>query len=142
MASSASPLRSIPSLFGVEAVPADRRAEPRLSAEVLGLHGEGRLAAGVHVRVVNVSPGGALLEQGEWLRPGTRTDLRVTRPGPDGQPELIGVSGVVARCWVLQLSPLRYRTALVFSNSRAMAAGPSAPLDDGEVEILLEELSA
>ncbi len=109
---------------------------------MLGLHGEGRLTAGVHVRVVNVSPGGALLEQDELLRPGTRTELRVTRPGQDGQPELIAVSGVVARCWVHQLSPLRYRTALVFANSSAMAAGPSAADDDGEVEILLEELSA
>ena len=140
MASSASPARSIPSLFAVEAV-ADRRAEPRLSADVLGLHGEGRLTAGVHVRVVNVSPGGALLEQGELLRPGTRTELRVTRPGQDGQTELIAVSGVVARCWVYQLSPLRYRTALVFASS-AKAAGQPAADEDGEVEILLEELSA
>ena len=84
MASSASPARSVPSPFAIEAV-ADRRAEPRLSAEVLGLHGEGRLSAGVHVHVVNVSHGGALLEQGALLRPGTRTELRVTRPGQDGQ---------------------------------------------------------
>ena len=141
MPPSASPASSVPSPFGIQAV-ADRRAEPRLSAEVLGLNTEGRLAAGVRVRVINVSQGGALLEQGEWLRPGTRTDLRVTRPGPDGQPELIGVSGVVGRCWVHRLSPLRYRTALVFSNNRTMPAGQSAANDESEVEILLEELSA
>ena len=105
MASSASSARSVPSLFAI-APGADRRAEPRLSAEVLGLHGEARLTAGVHVRVVNVSHGGALLEQGELLRPGMRTELRVLRPGPDGQNELIAVSGVVARCWVHRLSPL------------------------------------
>jgi hypothetical protein len=94
------------------------------------------------VHVVNVSHGGALLEQGALLRPGTRTELRVTRPGQDGQSELIAVSGVVARCWVHRLSPLRYRTALVFADSCSMAAGQPVLNEDGEVEILLQDISA
>ena len=122
---------------------ADRRVEPRLSAEVLGLDVDARLTVGVHVRVVNVSRGGALLEQHEWLRPGTRTELRLSRPAAGlVQRELLTAAGVVARCWVYRLSPLRYRTALIFTASRPVA--PSAPdhQDGGEVELDLSEGAA
>ena len=109
---------------------ADRRSEPRLSAEVLGLDVEARLTVGVHVRVVNLSRGGALLEQGEWLRPGTCTELRMGRPvAGSAQPQQLVASGTVERCWVYRLSPLRYRTALVFSGGgRSLPAGAEAPV--------------
>lgn len=116
----------------------DRRHEPRLSAEVLGLDANARLTVGVHVRVINVSQGGALLEQGEWLRPGTRTELRLTRSMEGaGGGERLAAPGVVARCWVHRLSPLRYRAALVFTIGRSATSA-----DDGEVEIVLHEKSA
>ena len=138
--SSPPPKRPVPSPFTLEPV-ADRRAEPRLSAEVLGLDIDGRLTVGVHVRVVNVSRGGALLEQGEWLRPGTRTELRLSRPSDDtAAAKLLAAAGVVARCWVHRLSPLRYRTALVFNNARPTP--PARPDDDAEIEIDLSEGAA
>ena len=46
--------------------------------------------------------------------------------------EQLAAPGVAARCWVHQLSPLRYRAALVFN--QAVTPGPLLP-DDGEVEI-------
>ena len=108
---------------------ADRRTEPRLSAEVLGLDVDARLTVGVHVRVVNVSRGGALLEQAEWLRPGTCTELRMGRPVVGGsRSQQLTASGTVERCWVYRLSPLRYRTALVFSGGRSLPAAPEAPV--------------
>jgi hypothetical protein len=131
-----------PTPFNIGAV-ADRRTEPRLSAEVLGLEGEARLTLGVHVRVVNVSHGGALLELGEWLRPGTRTELRLSRPVAETEPpQLLAAPAVVARCWVHRLSPLRYRTALLFSGNRPITPGQGDGNDDGEVEIVLHEKSA
>lgn len=128
MSSPVSPNRPSPTPFTLDHV-ADRRAEARLSAEVLGLEGDAQLTLGVHVRVVNVSRGGALLEFHEWLRPGTRTEVRLSRPVP-GSPktQLLAARGTIARCWVHRLSPLRYRTALVFSGGRAIGddAGPIA----------------
>jgi hypothetical protein len=139
MSSSLPPKRPVPSPFTLEPV-ADRRTEPRLSAEVLGLDTDARLTVGVHVRVVNVSRGGALLEQGEWLRPGTRTELRLTRPtDAAAHGKLLAATGTVARCWVHRLSPLRYRTALVFNAARPV---PPAESVDAEVEIDLSEGAA
>jgi hypothetical protein len=111
-----------PSPFTFDPAP-DRRTEPRLGAEVLGLDVEARLTVGVHVRVVNLSRGGALLEQPEWLRPGTRTELRLVRHTDGDAGEQLAAPCVVTRCWVYRLSPLRYRTALVFTGSRPMTPG-------------------
>jgi hypothetical protein len=135
--------RPAPTPFNIGSV-ADRRTEPRLSAEVLGLNGEARLTLGVHVRVVNVSRGGALLDLGEWLRPGTRTELRLSRPIADAEPsQQLAATAVVARCWVHRLSPLRYRTALVFSGGgRPATPGSPEAGDDGFVEVVLHEKSA
>jgi hypothetical protein len=128
MSSSASSSRPSPKPFTFDRG-ADRRAEPRLSAEVLGLDVDARLTVGVHVRVVNVSRGGALLEQGEWLRPGTRTELRLSHQvaGAD-HPQQLAANGMVSRCWVHRLSPLRYRTALVFAGGRPLDGAAEAPV--------------
>ncbi|MGE0359653.1 MAG: PilZ domain-containing protein [Vicinamibacterales bacterium] len=132
----------MPAALTFESV-SDRRHEPRLSADVLGLDADARLTVGVHVRVVNVSRGGALVEQEEWLRPGTRTELRLTRPVDGVEPaELLAAPGVVARCWVHRLSPLRYRTALVFATAGRTTPDPADGLDPGEVEVVLHEKSA
>lgn len=121
----------------------DRRADPRLSADVLGLDPAARLTAGVQVQVVNLSARGALLEQREWLRPGTRTELRLARTGPGDEPaEQYAAAAVVARCWVHGLSPLRYRTALVFAGDLAVPARADEAFDEVEVELVLQELSA
>jgi hypothetical protein len=128
MSSSPSSGRPSPKPFTFDHV-ADRRAEARLSAEVLGLEGEARLTLGVHVRVVNVSRHGALLESAEWLRPGTTTELRLTRPEDGSGPaQLLAASGTIVRCWVHRLSPLRYRAALVFAGGRPLSGSQDAPV--------------
>lgn len=115
------------------AVDRDRRSEPRLSAEILGLEGDASLSQGIYVRVLNVSSGGALVELNEWIRPGTRSVLRLSRT-PDGtaSPERLLARGQIARCWVDRLAPLRYRAAMVF------AQGATQPPPEAEVAILLE----
>ena len=112
----------------------DRRAQPRLSTEVLGLNAEASLSPGVEVRVLNVSPGGALLELNEWIRPGTRSTLKLSRPTAGTPPaERLMAHGHVVRCWVNRLAPLRYRAALVFAPAEVEPAAP-----DDDLILLLE----
>lgn len=131
--SSSSQTSSLP--FALAPV-SDRRAQPRLSAEILGLDVDAKLSLGVHVRVMNVSNGGALLELHEWIRPGTRSELRLSKPVEAQEPEKLTAHGQIVRCWVHRLSPLRYRAALVFN-----AASPSSPRGSGveeDLTVLLE----
>ncbi len=114
----------------------DRRAQPRLSAEILGLDEDAKLSLGVHVRVLNVSSGGALLELQEWIRPGTRSELRLSKPAVANEAERLSAQGQIVRCWVHRLSPLRYRAALVFSRLAPVTAGPLHTEED--LTILLE----
>ena len=114
----------------------DRRAQPRLSAEILGLDEDAKLSLGVHVRVLNVSSGGALLELQEWIRPGTRSELRLSKPALAHEAERLSAQGQIVRCWVHRLSPLRYRAALVFSSLAPVTAGPLHTEED--LTILLE----
>lgn len=114
----------------------DRRAEPRLSAEILGLDVDASLSQGVYVRVLNVSQGGALVELQEWLRPGTKSSLKLSRPAEDtGQRDRLVATGQIVRCWVDRLAPLRYRAAIVFAGSPGTPAPATPPTD---LTILLE----
>ena len=115
----------------------DRRIQPRLSAEILGLDEEATLSLGVHVRVLNVSSGGALLELQEWIRPGTRSELRLLKPALARDPERLSAKGQIARCWVHRLSPLRYRAALVFAGLAPVAPGAALHTEE-DLTILLE----
>ena len=108
----------------------DRRREARLSADVLGLDADAQLDVGVHVRVINISVGGALIEQQEWLRPGTVTELRLLRPVRGEHPEKLAASGAVLRSWVHRLSPLCYRSAIAFARVGAHAAQEAAVVED------------
>ncbi len=119
----------------VVAAATDRRSQPRLSAETLGLEVDARLSPGVPVRLVNVSSGGALLELQEWIRPGTRSELRLSKSPGNGETERLTANGHIARCWVQRLSPLCYRAALVFSAQVAVSADTT--LDD-DLMVLLE----
>lgn len=95
----------------------DRRSQPRLSAEILGLEADATLSQGIFVRVLNVSAGGALVELHEWIRPGTKSALRLTRPIETGDRpgDRLTANGQIVRCWVDRLAPLRYRAAIVFT---------------------------
>lgn len=103
----------------------DRRSQPRLGAEILGLDVDASLSQGIYVRVLNVSQGGALVELHEWIRPGTRSSLKLSRPG-DGTTatERLVASGQIVRCWVDRLAPLRYRAAIVFGGQGTAAPPP------------------
>jgi len=116
----------------------DRRSQPRLSTEVLGLAGDATLSQGVHVRVLNVSSGGALVELDEWIRPGTRSALKLSRPAQDGAPvDRMVASGQIVRCWVDRLAPLRYRAAVVFAAPPGTSSSQSMN-GDGPLTVLLE----
>ena len=114
----------------------DRRSQPRLSAEILGLDVDASLSQGVYVRVLNVSTGGALVELNEWIRPGTRSAIRLSRPADaTTAAERLVASGQIVRCWVDRLAPLRYRAAIVFASPTAR---PTPPAADEDVTALLE----
>ncbi len=117
----------------------DRRAQPRLSAEVLGLDVAATLSQGVYVRVLNVSTGGALVELHESIRPGTKSALKLARPAGNGErAERMMATGQVVRCWVDRLAPLRYRAAMVFAPP---APGQQPPVSIGpehDLTVLLE----
>jgi hypothetical protein len=115
----------------------DRRSQPRLSAEVLGLDVDATLSQGIYVRVLNVSTGGALVELHEWIRPGTRSALKVSRPIAEGAPaDRMVATGQIVRCWVDRLAPLRYRAAMVFASQTA--APPPSAVDGTDLTVLLE----
>jgi len=115
----------------------DRRSQPRLSAEVLGLEVDATLSQGIYVRVLNVSTGGALVELHEWIRPGTRSALKVSRPVSQGAPaDRMVATGHIVRCWVDRLAPLRYRAAMVFASQAA--APPPPPAGSTDLTVLLE----
>ena len=114
----------------------DRRSQPRLSAEILGLDEDARLSLGVHVRVLNVSTGGALLELQEWIRPGTRSELRLSKPAFEPDADRLTAQGKVVRCWVHRLAPLRYRAALAFATSTPRQ--PESATGEDDLTVLLE----
>ncbi|MBP7776723.1 MAG: hypothetical protein KA371_06310 [Acidobacteria bacterium] len=117
----------------------DRRSQPRLSAEVLGLEVDATLSQGVYVRVLNVSTGGALIELHEWIRPGTKSALKLSRPLSAGvKADRMVASGLVVRCWVDRLAPLRYRAAMVFASPAPEQPRPDAAAPDTDLTVLLE----
>ena len=109
----------------------DRRSQPRLSAEILGLDADASLSQGVYVRVLNVSSGGALVELDEWIRPGTRSAIRLSRSTDANLPaERLVANGRIVRCWVDRLAPLRYRAAMVFASHSPASTPIDVPPED------------
>lgn len=66
------------------------------------------LRPGQEVRVINVSCGGALIESGNRMIPGLRTELQLS-----GLQRRV-VRGRIDRCRVTELDPVRYEGAIVF----------------------------
>lgn len=66
--------------------------------------------------VVNLSPGGALVESTLPLQPGARTELQ---PLGGTLPTL---GGCIGRCRVIAIDPMRYEAAVIFDH-RLVALG-------------------
>jgi hypothetical protein len=72
---------------------------------------EALLRPGQEVRLLNVSCGGALLESGNRMAPGMRTELQLS-----GVLRQV-VRGRIDRCRVTRLDPVRYEGAMVFDQT-------------------------
>ena len=95
---------------GIERAHTDRRLTRRHTP---GRHGivNAKVRPGYDVAVLNVSAGGALVESGHRLLPGSPVDLHLATP--DDQ---VAVRGRVLRCFVARLRPVRiwYHGAIGF----------------------------
>ena len=89
----------------------ERRAWPRVNTVSCADLARGRLRPGRPAQIVDVSPGGALIET-EWrLLPGMRVELQMGEP-----VALYNVKAKILRCHValLDRERIRYRGALMF----------------------------
>ena len=96
-----------------------RRHVRRPAAELVGLQAA-RLRPGLGAVLIDLSPGGALVETATRLRPGTKTVLQLTANDAD-----LRVSGEVVRAWVSAIVPERgilYRGALRFDRAAELPA--------------------
>ena len=90
----------------------ERRRHIRRPAAELGWLRAARLRPGLEAVLVDLSPGGALVETATRLRPGSKAVLQLTATGGE-----LKVSGEVMRAWVSAIVPDRgvlYRGALRF----------------------------
>jgi hypothetical protein len=86
----------------------DRRLGERVTPDETRWRALALLRPGQEVVLVNVSPGGALLESPTRLSPGARAELHLFGGSR------CSVRGRVERCRVSRLEPLRYEGAIVF----------------------------
>lgn len=95
----------------------ERRAWPRVSTFDGSGMAHGRLRPGRPAHIVDVSPGGALIETDCRLLPGMHVELQVGEP-----VALYSVKGRILRCHValLDRERIRYRGALVFEQQIAL----------------------
>jgi hypothetical protein len=75
------------------------------------------LRPGQEVRLLNISPQGALVESAARLRPGLRAELHLTQGA-----SRVAVRGRLERCEVVRLEPLVYRGAILFEECLALPA--------------------
>lgn len=101
-----------------EARDTERRAWPRVST----LDSNGRLLPGRVARIVDLSPGGALIETDCRLLPGTLVELQLGDPGARSR-----VRGRILRCYVAALDRergVRYQGALAFEEPLPFTGEP------------------
>ena len=108
----------------------DRRRAPRLTAAETAWAEAALLRPGQDVVVINLSPGGVLVESGSRMSPGARAELQLL-----GESRR-AVRGRVERCRVVRLDPVRYQGAIVFDEQLELAARPLRPIErreDGDI---------
>lgn len=100
-----------------DALTSERRAWPRVSTAERMEMASGRLCPGRSAQIVDVSPGGALIETDWRLLPGMRVELQLGEP-----VALYRVRGRILRCHVtlLDRDRIRYRGALAFEDQLAI----------------------
>jgi hypothetical protein len=86
----------------------DRRLASRVAPQQTPWQPVAILRPGQEVHVINLGPGGALIESANRMNPGTRTELQLSGAGRRSIP------GRIERCAVTGLDPLRYQGAIVF----------------------------
>lgn len=100
----------------------DRRRCRRWRPSEVAWLASARLRTGLDLEVMNLSAGGALVEGGIRLLPGSRLTLQLAGPGA-----CIHVTARVLRCEVVSLRPvgIRYRGAMAFESPLALESEPS-----------------
>ena len=94
----------------------ERRGTERVTPDSTAWRKVALLRPGQDVLVINLSPGGALVESPTRLNPGVRTELQLF-----GIPRRV-VRGRIERCRVARLEPLCYEGAIVFEERLEIAA--------------------
>jgi hypothetical protein len=94
---------------------ANRRRHERIPAELTPWDRSALLRPGLDVRLVNLSRGGALVESGNRMNPGVRTELQLR--GARRRT----VCGRIGRCYVTSLDPIRYHGAIAFDDGLEMS---------------------
>ncbi|MFN2446081.1 MAG: PilZ domain-containing protein [Vicinamibacterales bacterium] len=107
----------------------DRRHAPRVPPRVANVQSHGIVRPGHDVHVLNLASGGALVECGARLRPGSHTELQVVRDGTR-----VALRAVITRCRVARLAPLVYEAALCFEQPLSIDA--RVPLETARTERL------
>lgn len=102
----------------------ERRAWPRTLTRDRADMAHGRLRPGRPAQIVDVSPGGALIETECRMLPGMHVELQLGAPVP-----LYKVKGRILRCHVslLDRERIRYRGALAFEEHLAFGRGINGP---------------
>lgn len=103
---------------------AERRRDERLPPDQTRWADAGKIRPGFDVRVVDIGPGGVLIEAPTRLHVGTQVELALFA---SDTPLRLDVIGVVRRCHVSSLNPLTFRGALEFAQ----------PLDVGALQPFL-----
>jgi len=88
-----------------------RRRDRRTAPAGTPWQAEAVVRPGLVVRLLNISARGALVESAGRLQPGRLAELQLT--AVDGDVRQVA-RGVVGRCQVARLTPLRYQGAIVF----------------------------
>lgn len=89
-------------------VTTDRRRQARAQPEEMGWRRLALLRPGQDVELLNLSPGGALVESPFRMTPGMPTELQLSGPSRRA------IRGRLDRCRVVGLDPLRFEAVIIF----------------------------
>ena len=109
---------------------AERRTDKRCTAEALRVS-LATLRPGRHVRVIDLSPAGVLVQADRPLRPGSRVQIRLVLAS-----STVSITAHIVRCSVSAIHPeygVAYRAALRFDERCGRLIGRDAALQGGGI---------